>query len=164
MVVLGLILLLAAVALVLLLATAGTSQDVVLDLVGGQQLTTSPVWVFVAGAVTLLLLGLGLLLIRSGTRRAVGRRREMRRLRAAARPTPGTQNGSQATHDKGPDVRSAHGAADRPDPADDAPDRQLVRDTSRLRPALRSPEEDVDPESGRHELRREDLEARDRRS
>lgn len=147
MVVLGLILLLAAVALVLLLATAGTSQDVVLDLVGGQQLTTSPVWVFVAGAVTLLLLGLGLLLIRAGTRRAVGRRREMRRLRAAARPTPGTQNGS-----------------DRADPADDEPDRQLVRDTSRLRPALRSPEEDVDPESGRHELRREDLEARDRRS
>ena len=84
MVVLGVILLLVAAALVLLLVTAGTSQDVVLDLVGDQRLTTAPVWIFVAGVLTVLIAALGWMLIVRGTRRAVVRRKEMRRLRRAA--------------------------------------------------------------------------------
>jgi hypothetical protein len=150
MVALGILLLLAAAALVVLLATAGTSQHVVLDLVGGQQLTTSPVWIFVAGALALLLAELGLLLISRGTRRAVARRREMRRLRDAAEPEPA-------------DVRDRDQAQQ--------PDRLLVRDVDELRARerldreapRRSPEETIDPEGGRHELRLDDLDARERR-
>ncbi len=84
MVVLGIILLVVAAALVLLLATAGTPQDIVLDLIGGPRLTISPVLVFLAGAVTLALAELGPWLISRGTRRAVARRREVRELRQAA--------------------------------------------------------------------------------
>lgn len=152
MVVLGIIVLLAAAALVLLLVTAGTSQDVVLDLMGGQQLTTSPIWVFLAGAVTVLLAVIGFWLISRGTRRAVARRREIRNLRQAAAVTSGQ-----------PDE---HGGAPRGVDDEPAADRVLVRDVDELRaregvrPAggsSRSPEATVDPEGGRHELRLDDL-------
>jgi type VI protein secretion system component VasK len=157
MVVLGVILLLVAAALVLLLVTAGTSQDVVLDLVGDQQLTTAPVWIFVAGMLTLLIAVLGWMLIVRGTRRAVVRRREMRRLRKAAAGSEGADAN----------------AADRADDADQhEPDRRLVRDVDSLRARepvrpsdarARSPEEAADPEAGRHELGASGPEARERR-
>jgi type VI protein secretion system component VasK len=149
MVVLGLLLLLAAAALVLLLVTAGTSQDVVLDLVGDQQLTTAPVWIFVAGMLTLVVAGLGWMLLVRGTRRSVARRKEMRRLRKAA---------------AAPQVP----VADDTSPQQES-DRRLVRDVDSLhgRPAggaaaAGSPEDRVDPEAGRHELRPEDPQARER--
>jgi hypothetical protein len=154
MVVLGLILLLAAAALVLLLVTAGTSQDVVLDLIGDQQLTTVPAWVFLAGAVTLALAEIGLLLVSRGTRRAVARRREMRELRRAATVPAGRHEGEPRA-DAGADVTQ-----DRP-ATDDGPDRTLVRnvDDLRARDAVgpgtghrQSPGQDADPEAGRHEL------------
>jgi hypothetical protein len=157
MVVLGVILLLAAAALVLLLVTAGTSQDVVLDLVGDQQLTTAPVWIFVAGIATVLIAALGWMLIVRGTRRAVVRRKEMRRLRkAAAAP--------QAADVNPADVDDGSGRHE--------PDRRLVRDVDSLRAdegvdpsATRphAPEQDADPEAPRHELRLNELEARERR-
>jgi type VI protein secretion system component VasK len=156
MVVLGVILLLAAAALVLLLVTAGTSQDVVLDLVGDQQLTTAPVWIFVAGIATLLIAALGWMLIVRGTRRAVVRRKEMRRLRKAAGPQTAETAGTGAD-----DGSVQH-----------EPDRRLVRDVHSLRAdegvdpsATRphAPEQDVDPEAPRHELRLDELEARERR-
>jgi hypothetical protein len=160
MVVLGLVLLLAAAALVVLLATAGTSPDVVMDLLGGQQFTTAPVWIFVAGAVALLLAELGLLLIARGTRRAATRRREIRRLREAARPAEPV------------DQRDASGS--RTEPVDDQPDRVLVRDADALHvhqstvgtgAAHRSPEAAADPQDAPHELRLGDAETRgDRRS
>ena len=53
MVVLGLVLLLAAAALVVLIVAGQPSPDVVIDLLGGQRLTTAPVWIFVAGVATL---------------------------------------------------------------------------------------------------------------
>jgi hypothetical protein len=160
MVVLGLVLLLAAAALVVLLVTAGTSPDVVMDLLGGQQLTTAPVWIFVAGAVALLLAELGLLLVARGTRRATSRRREIRRLREAARTAEPV------------DDRDASG--NRPDlPVHDQPDRVLVRDATSLHvhettaptgAAHRSPEDAADPQDAPHELRLDDVETRDRRS
>lgn len=162
MVVLGILLLLAAAALVVLLAMAGTSQHVVLDLVGGQQLTTSPVWIFVAGALALLLAELGLRLISRGTRRAVARRRELRRLRGAAEP-------------EAVDVRERD-QTEQPDQTEqrdqtEQPDRLLVRDVDELRARERldreaphrSPEETIDPEGGRHELRLDDRDVRERR-
>jgi len=159
MVVLGLVLLLAAGALVVLLVTAGATSDVVLDLLGGQQLTTTPVWIFLAGAAALLLAELGLLLLVRGTRRAASRRREIRRLRAAARPAGAT------------DHREVSATA--PDgTADDQPDRVLVRDTEALHvhqsthggdASHRSPEETADPQATPHELRLDDVETRTRR-
>jgi hypothetical protein len=156
MVVLGILLLLAAAALVVLLAMAGTSQHVVLDLVGGQQLTTSPVWIFVAGALALLLAELGLMLISRGTRRAVARRRELRRLRGAAEP--------EAVDVREPDQTEQRDQTEQPD-------RLLVRDVDELRARERldreaphrSPEETIDPEGGRHELRLDDRDVRERR-
>jgi hypothetical protein len=154
MVVLGVILLIAAAALVLLLVTAGTSQDVVLDLVGDQQLTTAPVWIFVAGMLTLLVAALGWMLIVRGTRRAMVRRKEMRRLRKAA---VSPQTSDDATGESTPAQE---------------PDRRLVRDVHTLRaddgitpagPRPRSPEQDADPEGPRHELRPDELEGRDGR-
>jgi hypothetical protein len=158
MVVLGLVLLLAAAALVVLLVTAGTSPDVVMDLLGGQQLTTAPVWIFVAGAVALLLAELGLLLAVRGTRRAASRRREIRRLREAARPA------EPVGEREVPDART--------EPVDDQPDRVLVRDADALHvhestagagAAHRSPEEAADPQDAPHELRLDDVEARGHR-
>jgi hypothetical protein len=154
MVVLGLVLLLAAAALVVLLMTAGTSADVVIDLLGGQQLTTAPVWVFVAGAAALLLAELGLLLVVRGTSRAANRRREMRRLREAARPVDPTDD--RDTRDARPDLA-----------VDDQPDRVLVRDADTLHvrqstegvgTTRRSPEEAADPQDAPHELRLDDVE------
>jgi hypothetical protein len=159
MVVLGLVLLLAAAALVVLLVTAGTSPDVVMDLLGGQELTTAPVWIFVAGAVALLLAELGLLLVVRGTRRAANRRREIRRLREAASPA------ERADDRHASDVRADL-------PVDDQPDRVLVRDADALHvrestagtgAAHRSPEEAADPQDAPHELRLGDMEARGRR-
>jgi hypothetical protein len=158
MVVLGLVLLLAAAALVVLLVTAGASPDVVMHLLGGQQLTTAPIWIFAAGAVALLLAELGLLLVARGTRRAAGRRREIRRLREAARPAESA------------DERDASGV--RTEPADDQPDRVLVRDADALHThestaetgaAHRSPEESVDPQDAPHELRLDDVDTRGHR-
>ena len=158
MVVLGLVLLLAAAAFVVFLVTAGTSPDVVMDLLGGQQLTTAPVWIFVAGAVALLLAELGLLLAARGTRRAASRRREIRRLREAARPAEPV------------DEREVSGA--RTEPVDDQPDRVLVRDADALHvhestagtgAAHRSPEEAADPQDAPHELRLDDVETRGHR-
>jgi hypothetical protein len=144
MVVLGVVLLLAAAALVVLLVMGGGSPDVVLDLVGGQQLTTAPVWIFVAGAGAVLLAELGLLLVVRGARRAANRRREIRRLRESARPAETT---------------------------DDQPDRVLVRDAGAVHVhqtgqtgAHRSPEDAADPQDAPHELRLDDAETRERRS
>jgi ABC-type nickel/cobalt efflux system permease component RcnA len=159
MVVLGLVLLLAAAALVVLLVTAGTSPDVVMDLLGGQQLTTAPVWIFVAGAVALLLTELGLLLVARGTRRAASRRREIRRLREAAHTAePADERDTSDTRTDGP--------------VDDQPDRVLVRDADALHvhestagtgAAHRSPEEAADPQDAPHELRLDDVQTRGHR-
>jgi hypothetical protein len=154
--VLGIILLLAAVALVVLLLTAGTSSEVVLDLVGGQQLTTSPAWIFLAGAVALALAEVGLMLMTRGTKRAVARRREIRQLRAAAAPS---EHGDGA-RGNGADVAATQ---------DDLPDRTLVRNVDELRAhdpvdrstgQHRSPEDSADPEGDRHELRPDDVRQR----
>jgi hypothetical protein len=147
MVVLGLVLLLAAAALVVLIVAGEPSPDVVIDLLGGQRLTTAPVWIFVGGVATLLLAELGLMLVVRGTSRAANRRREIRRLREAARPAEPPAASPGATTDL---------------PPDDEPDRVLVRDPGTLRVhqttagsagTHRSPEEAADPQDAPHELR-----------
>lgn len=80
MIVLALVCLVAAAAMVLLMLTAGFTSTVVLETFAGD-LQTRAFWVFVAGALTLLLAEAAVAMLRTGTRRKVERRRELKRLR-----------------------------------------------------------------------------------
>jgi hypothetical protein len=83
-------------AVLLLLLAGGVTAIVVLGApdtrvqleLGGFSVSMEPLWVFLTGAVTVLLLVLGLELLRAGVRRANNRRRdqkELNRLAAQAR-------------------------------------------------------------------------------
>ncbi len=124
MLALGIICLLLAAALVVGVLLTGTSQEVVFNSAVGD-VTTNPLWVFVAGAVAMLLVLLGLSFFGRGTRRRVARRKEMKRLRKVeeergSRPVPTTGSGS------GVDAGSGTGGSSRE--GYDQPDRQLVRE------------------------------------
>jgi membrane protein implicated in regulation of membrane protease activity len=133
MVVLGLLLILVAVgaAVVLAMAPAATSQVIDLSVL---DVTATPLGVFIAGALSVVLFGLGLTLIRRGARRSARKRKELKQLRrenvdaattrAADRERAGaddsTRQGSNndlsASTDKGPeqhqDNTADNGAAD----------------------------------------------------
>jgi hypothetical protein len=85
MIVLGL-LLLAAVAVVVIAAVASGDEPATLGLVGAN-IDTSVRWVFLTGALSVLVLVLGTSLLMSGLRRARARRNEVKQLKAAAGPT-----------------------------------------------------------------------------
>lgn len=117
MLALGIIFVLLAAALVVGVLLTGTSQQILFTSTIGD-LNTQPVWVFVAGALAMLLALLGLSFLGRGTRRRVARRKEMRRLRKvekeqAAAPAATTQ----------PAPGGAAGTS-----AYDEPDRRLVRE------------------------------------
>jgi uncharacterized membrane protein len=76
---LGLILILAAVAL-LLAAMVGGVDDRAVFTMGGLTMSMSTTVAFLLGAMTLLLLILGLALLRSAARRAAARRKESKEL------------------------------------------------------------------------------------
>lgn len=80
MIALALIALLLAAAAVVFIVTVGTGQDVAFTFFAGN-FVTKPVWIFIGGAVTLLLAMAALALFRRGTRRKVAQRREIKRLR-----------------------------------------------------------------------------------
>lgn len=80
MIVLALILLLLAAAAVVVVIAVGRTTNVDFSFFAGD-FTTSPLWIFIGGAVTLLLALAGLALIRRGTQRKVAQRREIKRLR-----------------------------------------------------------------------------------
>ena len=101
MIVLGLILIIVAAAAVLFaLASGGTLTASPLTAIG-VTVNVTPLAMFVAGAVSLLLVVLGLALISRGTKRSVHTRRELRQLRkgqakpAATTPAP-DRSGSEA--------------------------------------------------------------------
>ncbi len=85
MVVLGIILL-AVVAVTTVVALLEGDDSTSLNLVGAN-LDTTTRWVFVAGAVSMILLVAGLALIAAGLRRARARRKEMKTLKTAATNT-----------------------------------------------------------------------------
>ena len=93
MIVLGFILIIVAAAAVLFaLASGGTLTASPLTAIG-VTVNVTPLAMFVAGAVSLLLVVLGLALISRGTKRSVHTRRELRQLRKgqsqpATTPTP----------------------------------------------------------------------------
>lgn len=112
MIVLAVLLLVLALALVVYVVVAGATQTVSLrwdDLNLAWEPTV--LVVFLLGALTLLLVGLALWLIRAGTRRSMQKRRELKRLREADR-----QRAAEGHHDRGQDRHDEHreaGSADR---------------------------------------------------
>jgi len=92
MIVLGLLLVLAAVAATVFAVTAPSGAEQTIEVSAlGFKLLASPLAMFVAGALSVILLGLGFALINRGTRRKASSRKELRELRkgqadAAAHP------------------------------------------------------------------------------
>ena len=90
MIVLGFILIIVAAAAVLFaLASGGTLTASPLTAIG-VTVNVTPLAMFVAGAVSLLLVVLGLALISRGTKRSVHTRRELRQLRKGQSTQPAT--------------------------------------------------------------------------
>ena len=90
MIVLGFILIIVAAAAVLFaLASGGTLTASPLTAIG-VTVNVTPLAMFVAGAVSLLLVVLGLALISRGTKRSVHTRRELRQLRKGQATQPAT--------------------------------------------------------------------------
>jgi membrane protein implicated in regulation of membrane protease activity len=112
MIVLGLILIIVAVAAVLFaLASGGTLTASPLTAIG-VTVNVTPLAMFVAGAVSLLLVVLGLALISRGTKRSVHTRRELRQLRKGQAKQPATtaapdRSGGQAEARPGTPPESA---------------------------------------------------------
>lgn len=79
MFVLGLILILLAVGLILLAVVGGADDRALFDM-GSLNVSVSTTVLFLVGALTLLLLFMGLALVRSATRRATARRKESKEL------------------------------------------------------------------------------------
>ena len=134
MIVLGLILILVAAAAVLFAVIAtGTLTASPLSAVG-ITVSVTPLAMFVAGAVALLIVVLGLALISRGTKRSVHTRRELRHLRkeranqpaaagAAAGGTTRTDTGGEGRRAAGggPEDRGAGLSEERRDTAGDLP-------------------------------------------
>jgi len=92
MIVLGLLLILAAVSATVfaVMAPSAAAQTIEVSALGFK-ISASPLAMFVAGALSVILLGLGFALINRGARRKAGSRKELRELRkgqadAAAHP------------------------------------------------------------------------------
>ena len=80
MIALALLCLLLAAAAVVFMVAVGTSQVVSFSCFAGD-FVTNPIWIFVAGAVTMLLTLAALLFLRRGTARKSAQRHEIKRLR-----------------------------------------------------------------------------------
>lgn len=116
-------LLLAAAAVVFMLAA--TSLELVSFSFFAGDFVTRPIWIFVAGAATMLLTLAGLSFFRRGTSRKVAQRREIKRLRKVeetSTPAATTETRSDTTRDDTPRHEAAHGH-----PHDDA-EETLVRE------------------------------------
>ena len=98
MIALALICLLVAAAAVVFIVVLGFDQNVAFSFFAGD-FVTRPVWVFLGGAVTLLLAEAALALFRRGTRRKVAQRREIKRLRKVETSVADeTQTGRSTEH------------------------------------------------------------------
>ncbi len=131
MIVIGVVLLvLAALAVI---AAVVTARDVNVHLSGfGVDSTTTALWVFCAGAVTMLLLALALSAFRRAARRARMRRRELKQRRAEDAAAADNRAAHRELDDeRGVDVRDRQDADDGASPAavgsvDDGHERRYV--------------------------------------
>lgn len=150
MLALGILFLILAAVLVVAVIWTGTSQEIVFHSFAGDW-HTHPVWVFVAGAVAMLLVALGLSCFGRGTKSRVARRREMNRLRRLEREHVNEPDAAVARdRERGRDEQqestqvrrtsvSERESRDASAAGYDEPDRRLVRETRQehvdLRPA-----------------------------
>lgn len=82
MIVLGLLLILVAIGVTVFVVIAPTATSQIIEVPAGAiTVSTSPLAMFLAGAASLVLLGLGYALISGGTRRKARSRKELRQLR-----------------------------------------------------------------------------------
>jgi len=82
MIVLGLLLILVAIGVTVFVVIAPTATSQIIEVPAGAiTISTSPLAMFLAGAASLVLLGLGYALISGGTRRKARSRKELRQLR-----------------------------------------------------------------------------------
>jgi len=97
MIVLGLLLILVAVGAAVVLAMAPSATSQVIDL-SVLDVKASPLAVFIAGALSVVLFGLGLALISRGARRSARKRKELKELRKenAIAATRDTADGEKA--------------------------------------------------------------------
>lgn len=106
MIVLGLLLILAAVAATVFAVTAPSGAEQTIEVSAlGFKLLASPLAMFVAGALSVILLGLGFALINRGTRRKASSRRELRELRkgqADAAAHPAAEAGQHSSRHRPP--------------------------------------------------------------
>lgn len=105
MIALGVLLILIAAGVAVVLATAPTATLNVIDLGAGNfTVSASPLALFIAGAVSVILIGLGLALINGGARRKASSRKELRDLRrgqtADASPTSGAAGQHSSRRDR----------------------------------------------------------------
>lgn len=110
MIVLGLLLILVAVGVTVFVVIAPTATSQIIEVPAGAiTISTSPLAMFLAGAASLVLLGLGYALISGGTRRKARSRKELRQLRkeqaatgAATHPEGGHRSSRSDRDQKGP--------------------------------------------------------------
>jgi len=116
MIVLGLLLILAAVAATVfaVMAPSGAEQTIEVSALGFK-LLASPLAMFVAGALSVILLGIGFALINRGARRKASSRKELRELRkgqADAAATPSAEAGQHSSRHRFQKDSSTVGGAD----------------------------------------------------
>jgi hypothetical protein len=99
MIVLGLLLILAAVAATVfaVMAPSGAEQTIEVSALGFK-LLASPLAMFVAGALSVILLGIGFALINRGARRKASSRKELRELRKGQADTAATPSAEAGQH------------------------------------------------------------------
>ena len=119
MIALAIVCLLLAAAVTVLMVVVGFTGSVTFAVFAGE-VVTEAFWVFLLGAVTMLIALLGLSLLRRGTRRKVERRREIKRLRKVEQETQPSSAGTTTA--------SRTGGSRGVQTPDDSPDRTLVRD------------------------------------
>lgn len=109
MIALGLLLILLAVGAATVAVTAPAANTQVIEMTAlDVQVLASPLTIFLAGAVSVVLLSLGLAMVSKGTRRKASRRKELRTLRkdqAAAATAPPAETSTEA----GDDYSRRHG-------------------------------------------------------
>jgi len=101
MIVLGLLLILAAVGATVFAVTAPSGAEQTIEVSAlGFKLLASPLAMFIAGALSVVLVGIGFALINRGARRKASSRKELRELRkgqADAAATPSAEAGQHSS-------------------------------------------------------------------
>lgn len=113
MIILGVLVLILVVVIITFILVTGSDSTIVLTWDAfNLQWQPTPALVFALGALTVALLGLSIIMIRSGVKRQVAKGQEMRRLRKLEQDTGGrrvTRTGDTPAREAGSPVRDGDG-------------------------------------------------------